>query len=296
MNIILTGASGLLGREVLTKLEESEYKFNIYATAFSRTSGGLTKLNLLEKDDVEEFIKKASPDLIIHTAAERRPDIVKEDPAQAEKLNVSSVETIAKAAEKAGAAVIYISTDYVFDGENPPYFTDSEPNPLNEYGRMKLAGEEIIQKYCSRPIILRIPVLYGEVRRLSESAVTVIAEKLFADKESFHDNDAVRYPTHTKDVAGVISGMAELTAESKKISGIYHWSSETPYTKYTIAKTMAGILNYDQALVKEAPIDPNAAPRPQDAHLDTEATKKLNLGSEKDFKTEISKILSRNYD
>lgn len=291
MKILLTGATGLLGREIHSKLKAAG-EYEIMATAYSRSGDGISKLNLLDTEMVEKLIKTIRPDLIIHSAAERRPDIVKQSPDQAEKLNVSTVKTIAEAAESAGSAVLYMSTDYVFDGTAPPYYPDSEPNPLNEYGRMKLAGEQLVQQYCSKAIILRVPILYGNVETIAESAVTAIAEKISAENESFHDNEAIRYPTHTADVAGVIGGLAQLFFEKNDISGIYQWSSEKPYTKYTIAKLMAEIKGVDPGLIKEAPEDPAAAPRPKDSHLDTDRIKSLGLGTEINFKSTLEQILT----
>ncbi|MBI9107344.1 MAG: SDR family oxidoreductase [Spirochaetales bacterium] len=292
MKILLTGASGLLGRAVYKSLSESAAGFELAGTFFSRSSDNLIKLNLTDSSAVIKAVSDLSPDLIIHCAAERRPDVVKKNPADAEKLNVSAVSTLAEAAEARGAAILYLSTDYVFDGTNPPYGTEDEPNPLNTYGRMKLEGEIICLTTCSRQIILRLPILYGNVEHLGESAVTVIAENITYDKPSFHDDEAVRYPTHTEDIAEVITGMAERLYQGEDISGIYHWSAETPYTKYEIALVMAEALGIDKNLIQRATPDPDAAPRPLDAHLDTSRLRMLGLGRETGFVEAITEVLS----
>jgi dTDP-4-dehydrorhamnose reductase len=291
MKIFITGATGLLGRAVYRELKKNKYGYEVTGSAFSRAGGEIKKLNLLDNSAVEALIDNLRPDIIIHSAAERRPDVVKADTERAEKLNIAAVETIARAASAAGSTVIYMSTDYVFDGTSPPYSPEDKPDPLNHYGKMKLAGEQKILGGCDRSLVLRVPILYGEVENLAESAVTIIAESISADAESFHDNTAIRYPTHTEDVAGVIGGLTELLAEGKDIGGIYHWSSGSPYTKYGMALVMAGIMGVDPQLIREAEPDPDAAPRPMDAHLDTERLRKMGLGSEKDFSESISRII-----
>lgn len=293
MNILLTGATGLLGRAVYRDLKKRAPGFKVTGTAFSRAAGDIRRIDLLDRGAVESLIDELTPDLIIHAAAERRPDVVKGAPEEAEKLNIGAVETLARASRTVGAQMVYMSTDYVFDGLHPPYRPDAAPHPLNEYGRMKLEGEKRAADLMDNPIILRVPILYGDVETLSESAVTTIAESLFADKESYHDNEAVRYPTHVEDVAAVIGGMAELLSRGERIGGIYHWSGESAYTKFQIARLMADIRGIDPHLIRPAEPDPQAAPRPKDAHLDTTGSRELGLGSEIEFETALREILSR---
>lgn len=292
MKILLTGASGLLGRAIYNELTSCSKGFKVKGTAFSRSNNALVKLDLLDQDAVQNTVSKYKPDLIIHSAAERRPDVVKADPDKAEKINVGAVETIARAASDCNAAILYMSTNYVFDGKNPPYSPESPTNPLNDYGRMKLAGEKKVAEACEKAIILRIPILYGKIEYFGESAVTIIADGLSPNKESFFDNKLQRYPTHADDVAAIIAGLSGMLAAGENISGIYQWSTEKPYTKFSMAKLMAKIIGIDPELVREASPDPNAALRPQNAKLDAGLIRALGLGSEKDFESELRKILN----
>ena len=298
MKILLTGASGLLGRAVYREFKDNRSGFDITGTAFSRTGEGLLKIDLMNRAAIVKAIEDGGWDLIIHTAAERRPDAVKQDPEAAGKLNVEAVETIAEAAEKTRAAVLYMSTDYVFDGSNPPYRPEAKPAPLNLYGEMKLEGEKRVLSSCGKPLILRVPILYGNEQNLTESAVLSIAAGISRNSESFHDNEAVRYPTHVEDVARVIACLAELlkkeNSSAEEITGrIFHWSGESPFTKYEIALLMSGIMNIDKSLIKPAVPDPNAAPRPKNSHLDTSDLRKLGIASETCFKASLEEALSR---
>jgi len=291
MKILLTGASGLLGRSVYRELKSCGKGFEVTGTAFSRTDGDLVKLDLLDSSAVKKFISDFKPDLIVHSAAERRPDEVKANPEKAQRVNVDATGFIAEAAEACGAFILYMSTNYVFDGKNPPYYPESVTNPLNDYGRMKLEGEKIVADRCSNAIILRIPILYGRCEYLGESAVTLIADGINPDRPFYIDNRMTRFPTHADDVAAVITGLAGLIQDGEKISGIYQWSTETPYTKYSLAKIMAGILRVNPDLILEAEPDLNAAPRPQNAKLDTGRLKELGFFYNRDFKKAVREII-----
>ena len=164
---------------------------------------------------------------------------------------------------------------------------------------MKLAGEQRVKAACSRPIIIRVPILYGGEQYLAESAVLAIAAGIKPDTESFHDDEATRYPSHVDDVAAVIGGLAEIMknelseATEGTVAGVYQWSGETALTKYGMALIMAGIMGVDRQLIKPSKPDPNAAPRPKNSHLDTERLRKLGIGGELDFAGELRKILNR---
>ncbi len=291
MKILLTGASGLLGRTLFRDLKASKKPFDVTGAAFSRSAEPLRKIDLTDRSSTLKFIAGLSPDLIIHAAAERKPDIVQARPEAANQINVEATETVALAAENCGAAVLYMSTNYIFDGKNPPYYPESVPNPLNTYGRMKLAGEKKILELCSKPVILRIPVLYGNVEYPGESPITIIAENMKPDKATFFDNTLMRYPTHVADVSGIICGLAYMLSEGKNIEGIYHWGSSKAYTKFEIAQIIAEISGINKDLIREAAPDPNAAPRPKNAELNTERLRSLGLGSETDFVSAIKSIL-----
>jgi len=176
--ILLTGATGLLGRAIFKELNQNS-DYSTTGIGYNRTGNGITKLNLLDFHNVYDFINTKKPDLIIHSAGERRPDISETEPSYTDMLNIEVTRHVASSAKSINACVIYISTDYIFDGTNPPYRPTSRPNPLNHYGKSKLAGENILWNVTKNACVLRIPVLYGQVETLEESAITTIAKDLF---------------------------------------------------------------------------------------------------------------------
>lgn len=102
-----------------------------------------------------------------------------------------------------GIVFVYISTDYVFDGKNPPYQIDAQTNPLSKYGQTKLQGEKVTKEASDQHCIVRVPVLYGhtEANNFSESAINIIYADITKLTEINIDNIQTRYPTHCIDVA-----------------------------------------------------------------------------------------------
>ncbi|MFA6508161.1 MAG: SDR family oxidoreductase [Treponemataceae bacterium] len=287
MNILLTGASGLLGRSLIRTLSPLAADGALTGLAFSRAKAPLVSLDLTDEAAVRAAFKTHKPDLVVHAAAERRPDAVDGDPEAAEKLNVGATALLASLCSERGAKFLYVSTDYVFDGTTPPYRPDSPTNPLNAYGRMKLAGEQAVREaYANAPgdesrwAIVRIPILYGRVESLAESPVTELAAKVFAGKLFKAEDWASRYPAHADDVARAIALVCDCLSERE--GGIFHFAGAQMLTKYDMARVIAAQFGFDPALVESDPQPPAGAPRPKDCRLD--GSRLLSLG----FAPEIS--------
>lgn len=289
MKTIITGASGLLGREIYRIFKNAGHKPT--GTAFSRSTNELQKLDLTDFDAVTNFIKEFQPELVIHSAAERKPDVCSEHPDSATELNVAATKNLAELSNRYGFQLIYISTDYVFDGTSAPYSIEATTNPLNFYGKTKLAGEECVLKYPNN-ISLRVPVLYGPSEKLSEASVSIIAENLL--KERFEqDNWATRYPTLTTDIAKVLLDMAEYSQEKDQLSGIFHWSGDESFTKYSMALAMTDILDIDHNKLIRIDQPTGDTPRPKDCHLDTSRLEDLGICHRTPFHLAIKEVINR---
>ena len=283
MKILVTGASGLLGRSLMTHLAPlASSADELIGTARSRIIPPLQKLDLTDEPAVRQAFARWAPDLVVHSAAERRPDVVDGEPAVAERLNVGATELLARLAAAHGARFIYLSTDYVFDGKSPPYATDAQTAPLNAYGRLKLAGEDVVRAAYAAGgdtafSILRIPILYGRVETLAESPVTELAVKVLAGRAFKAEDWAMRYPAHVDDVARAIALIAgQLTQEGQAVGGTYHFAGAEQITKYGMALVIAEALGADPRLIEADPNPPAGAPRPKDCRLD--ASRLLSLG------------------
>ena len=282
----------MLGRAVYKQLTENT-GYTVIGLGFSRVNAPLLKLNLRDKDDLTAFMKKENPDYIIHCAAERRPDVSEADPAASEQLNVEVTENIAKLSKQIGSFMLYISTDYVFDGKNPPYSIDSEPNPLNFYGKTKLAGEEAVKKNLDNYTILRVPILYGTELYPLESSISSIAAGLAKNRSGKFDDTATRYPTHTEDVAFVLDKLISSRQEGGDIQGIFHFSSNEALTKYKIAGIMSSFFNINLNDIFPDRTVSVSTVRPENSHLDTGRLNLLMKVPKRPFHKGITPVLER---
>jgi len=291
--ILVTGASGLLGRPILKSLQEVS-SWKVTGTAFTRAGEDLVKVDLSDLDNLPGFLDGIQPDIIIHSAAERRPDVSQRDQEGTERLNVGTTTRIAEWASANDAFIVYISTDYVFDGTTPPYTPDSLPNPLNSYGKSKLAGEIAVLSACQDCAILRVPILYGQVEYIDESAVLSIVKQIIdaSDGEQITaENWATRHPTLTDDVADVIKQMLLYKEKYPSLKGIFHWSGNEAMTKYEMAIAFAQYLHFDEDRIIPDNNPPAGAPRPKNSQLDTACLTSIGIKKNTPFRDAIPLIL-----
>ena len=153
MRVLVTGANGMLGQDLCPILEDVGYEV-IETTK--------TELDITNNCIVETVLNKEKPDIVIHCAAYTNVDLAESEYEKAFAVNVKGSENIAKAVNSINAKLVYISTDYVFDGEKEsPYLPSDIPNPINNYGKTKYLAEEAVKKYCKNYYIIRTSWLYG---------------------------------------------------------------------------------------------------------------------------------------
>ena len=264
---IVTGASGLLGRAI-RKAFRNDLEWETVGLAKNRVRDGLTSHDLLDPDATRELLDRVRPDVVIHSAAERKPDLCEGRPEHTRALNVEATSMLCEAARAVGAWTLFISTDYVFDGSNPPYGPADPPCPLNAYGESKLAGEAATLSVDPDNAVLRLPILYGEVEELEESAITVIARALLDTAPAKMDHWAVRRPTLVDDAAIACLGLARLQGAGQDISGVFHFSGSEAMTKYEVALVMGEALGLDASHLESDARPPAGAARPRDCSLD----------------------------
>ncbi|XP_010000352.1 PREDICTED: methionine adenosyltransferase 2 subunit beta [Chaetura pelagica] len=289
--VLITGATGLLGRAVFKEFKENNW--NAVGCGFRRAQPRFEQINLLDCIAVHDIIHDFQPHVIVHCAAERRPDVVESQPDAASQLNVAASGNLAKEAAGVGAFLIYISTDYVFDGTSPPYKETDVPNPLNLYGKTKLEGEKAVLENNEDAAVLRIPVLYGEVERLEESAVTVMFDKVqFSNKSANMDHWQQRFPTNVKDVATVCRQLAEKRMLDPSVRGTFHWSGNEQMTKYEMACAIADAFNLPSSHLRPITDCPVVgALRPRNAQLDCSKLEMLGIGQRTPFRAGIKESL-----
>lgn len=285
MRLLVTGASGLLGRAVVHAAEQAGHE--VTGIAFSRANDRLARVDLTDAAAVEALVAQVRPDAVIHTAAERRPDVMEKEPDAAQALNVEVPATLGRICGDLSppAYLVSLSTDYVFDGRNPPYATDAEPNPLNAYGCSKRDAETAVADAPGPTTSVRVPVLYGETTYDAESAVNVLLGNLLSDAPRTVDAHSIRYPTNVADVARALVALCELQ-RGKEVPKLLHFSAEEAMSKFDMCLVMARAWNRacgEQVvsadhLEPEYEADPNASTqRPGRCKLDTSATTALGI-------------------
>lgn len=210
MKILVTGYTGQLGYDVVTQGRQK---------GLHMIGTGTKQLDITNKEAVSLYVKNVKPDAIIHCAAFTAVDKAEDDRNICENINVNGTNNLAKVAKKIDAKFIYISTDYVFNGEGEsPYKEDDEPNPIGHYGKTKLAGEEVVKKTLDEYFILRISWVFGVNGNNFVKTMLRLSEN--------HDElnivgDQVGSPTYTSDLAKLIM---EMVVSDKY--GVYHASND----------------------------------------------------------------------
>ena len=204
MKVLVTGASGMLGQDLCPILEDvGAFVIETDVDTLDITNGVVVK----------NVLTDVRPDLVIHCAAYTNVDKAEEDFETAYKINALGTENLAKSCNELDIPIVYISTDYVFDGAEKKLLNpDSCTNPINNYGKTKLAGENAIQKYCKKYYIARTSWLYGiHGKNFVETMLSL------KDKEELKVvDDQIGCPTWTVELA---NGILKLL---QKPYGIYH--------------------------------------------------------------------------
>lgn len=216
-NILVTGAYGQLGNEVrILSANYPEYNFMFT---------DVDSLDITDKNELMDFVTGNDIRYIINCAAYTAVDKAEDDVELCEKINATAVKNLGLAAAEAGAGIIHVSTDYVFDGTScRPYSEDMPTKPCSVYGKTKLKGEKNLLKVCPNAIIIRTAWLYSPFG--NNFVKTMI--KLGSERESLNVIfDQVGTPTYALDLAdAILKAMDQTIDTDHEKGGVYHFSNE----------------------------------------------------------------------
>ncbi len=237
MNILITGSNGQLGREL--QQQAVNYPKNHYI--FTNTD----TLDITSLEAIRQFVKGKNIDIIINCAAYTNVDGAEDDVATANLLNGEAVGYLAQIANENNITLFHISTDYVFSGTaQQPYNETDMPAPHTAYGKSKLRGEQLVQKYCKRHLIVRTAWLYSPFgKNFLKTMITLGQQK----SELGVVADQIGTPTYAFDLAYCLLEMVEIVLKKKdeNLYGIYHFSNEGICSWFDFATKIQSIAKND---------------------------------------------------
>ncbi|MCU4895136.1 dTDP-4-dehydrorhamnose reductase [Bacillus thuringiensis] len=278
MKVLVTGAKGQLGQDVVKLLEGQTCEVFGF---------GREELNITDEKQVNEKVLSIQPDVIIHTAAYTQVDQAESDEEAAFKVNAEGTKYLAQAAEAVGAKFCYISTDYVFDGtKDTPYKADDQTNPQTVYGKSKLVGEQYTQEYCSKSYIVRTSWVFGLYGNNFVKTMLRLAEE---NKELGIVHDQVGSPTYTTDLARFIISLVQTDKY-----GVYHGSNSGVCSWYEFAKEIFKQSNIEIVVNPLKTEDfPRPAARPKYSVLDKGMIEENGFESFQNWKEALKDFLKK---
>ena len=221
--ILVTGANGQLGKSI-HKLHSNYPELEFIFTSIS-------ELDITSSQSIESVFKAHKPDYCINCAAYTNVEQAEKESEKASAVNAEGVKNLALSCKSYGTTLIHISTDYVFDGEKgEPYTVNDVPNPINEYGKSKLAGEKYIREILEKYFIVRTSWLYS--KEFGKNFYRTILEKAKTEKEIYITGQQTGCPTNTESLTQYL---IETIINNNKKCGIHHFSDDKVMTWYDFA-------------------------------------------------------------
>ncbi|MBO7719458.1 MAG: dTDP-4-dehydrorhamnose reductase [Methanosphaera sp.] len=273
MKFFITGGSGLLGSRIATVADD---KHELVLSHNSNPTDNTVKCDITNEEEVKKIIREVNPNVIIHCAAMTNVDLCEDEVDKAYKVNGDATGYLAKASDDVNAKMIYVSTDFVFDGQKGNYSESDEVNPLGVYAKSKYDGEVQLQRYTSNWAIARVSVLYGWHERLNFT--TWVIDELRKKHEINIVTDQINSPTLADNAA---EAMFEIARQDK--NGIYHTAGNDLISRYDFTRQIADVFDLDENLINPITSDKfvQKAPRPRDSSLNVDKIEKeLNFKME----------------
>lgn len=226
-NILVTGSTGQLGSDVVKELLKRGY---------STLSPNRSEFNLCSEDSIRNYILNSNCEAIVHCAAYTQVDKAEDEKDLCIKINATATKHIVKCAKILDIPMIYISTDYVFDGTKDGEYTENdETNPINIYGESKLAGEKYVQEILDKYYIVRTSWVFNIN---GKNFIETMLRLSKANNQLSIVNDQIGSPTYTKDLSRLLVDMIETNKY-----GLYHATNEGYCSWYEFADTIFKLAN-----------------------------------------------------
>lgn len=268
MKILITGGSGLLGSKIATTATRKGNEAYSGYKEHEAIHGVPLELDICDRQSVIKAFDKIKPQTVVHAAALTNVDKCDEDPKLAWRVNVEGTKNILEASERHNAFFIYVSTDYVFSGEEGMYKETDRPVPINNYGLTKLEAERMVKDPHLEWCIARPSVIYGSTPAAGKVNFALwILNNLKQGKPVKIITDQWVSPTLNTNFAEMILEVME-----RRLVGLYHLAGATPLNRYEFASLIAEKFQYDKTLIIPVKSDKMnwLAKRPRNTSLNVE--------------------------
>jgi dTDP-4-dehydrorhamnose reductase len=277
LKFLVTGSAGLIGRQVVKDLSETHEVFSCYNKS-KPEHGNIIKMDLLNHEMISNVMSEKKPDVVIHLGAMTAVDLCDAQQDNALKINSQATEILAKECSKINSFMVYVSTDYVFDGNTGMYEENDTTNPLGFYGKSKLLGEKSIQNFSSNWCIARTSTPFG-LHPTKKSFPIWVIENLQKQKQIDVLTDQFTSPTYVPSLSRMLIEISE-----RHLTGIIHVAGASKISRYEMASLVSDKLDLDEKLLREISMNDLKweAQRPKDSSLNvSKAISTLNQKPQK---------------
>ncbi len=252
MKILITGANGFLGYYLVQQLLEKKY--SVIATGMGecrlpfidKENFTYTEMDFTDPFSLHDVFEATKPDVVVHAGAMSIPDECEMNQMRAYLVNVEGTVQLLINAEELKSFFVFVSTDFVFDGDTGMYKEEEAPRPVNYYGRTKFEAEQAVKDYEHDWAIVRTVLVYGKNHTGRKNILSAVKEKLEKGEEYSVVDDQQRTPTYVEDLACGIVSVIE-----KRATGIFHISGKDILTPYQMAVQTADYLGLNKSLIKK---------------------------------------------
>jgi len=293
MNVVVTGANGMLGSALCPLLREKGY--TVHATDVDTSDVGVDFLDVRNFDNVKRYIEKVKPGIFLHLAAETDIERCEKEVEGAFLTNAIGTQNVAIACKEIDATMVYISTAGVFDGDKPDYTEFDEPNPINFYGKSKLEGEKIVSKLLEKYFIVRAGWMMGGGERRDKKFVAKIMKQIKEGRKRIYAVvDKFGAPTYTVDFSNNLGYLLDTNRY-----GLYHMVGEGSARRYDVAKKIVEYIEKDD--IELIPVTSDFfskeyfAPRPKSEMLRNCQLEQIGLNKMRHWKDALKEYLDNHW-
>jgi dTDP-4-dehydrorhamnose reductase len=267
--VLITGGTGLLGQGLSATAPQGWSVVTTHLRRYSADTPGIAEriVDVRSRPALERLMGEYHFDAVVHAAGIASVDYSERHVEESVESNVEGTRNVAELCAAAGSRLIYMSTNAVFDGTHAPYHESDPVNPVNAYGRIKVACERLVQETIERPVIVRPILIYGWPHAMGRpNPVTWVIDALERGETLHVVNDVFENPLYS-----VCAAMAIWAVLERDIGGIIHLAGRDVINRYDLARLVARVFNLDESRIRpvSSAYFPDIAPRPRNTTLVT---------------------------